>query len=1478
MKAVAGTIIATNYLGFARALANSFIKFENKEFYVLILDPGENTFNGEAFNVVYPSDLNISPYDFDVMKTIYDVSELSTALKPWFLEYLFTIGADSALYLDPDTLLFSDLSSYWQALSSKSIVLTAHVTDPLPQDNLRPSDSDIMMSGIFNLGTIGLTKSTQVFLEFWKSRLKRHCISDPTNQLFVDQRWIDYVPALFDFYALEDPTINVAYWNLHGRPLKYENGTYYIEDQPLRLFHFSGYDPSKPDFLNKYFDKARVRPEDNQSLLKLLGEYGLLLAKSGHGKFAGTQYGFSKSIGGIKLDKAIRRLFRDAYLAYENGQSSYRPPNPFQEDEQTAFESFLNEKSYSFNNPLESCDEGVCLTNYFHSLWKNSPDLRDYFGEPLSGGTRSFLNWMKKYASQYDERLLAGIRRTNGLSIYSPNRDLRPVIMPAKIPDYKADGCVHVIAPFYSDSAASTIAGQFIKHLETDKKDYIATSFEYDYSKKRREYLKINSGDKGISTNIIFCNANLLAKVLEDFFALNKDTLVRAKNVAVLTGDIVEIKYNPLFEFVDKFVLDHSWHEVKFNELLALHKKDSAFVLPYWSFDYEKIREDKNIFLKSLNISPSRPKIVAIADGLLSEVQAVKYGEILGELIESSKEGNLLKNPQFVLIGRSFMNENFKKFSNVVILDKPLGCEEIGYILASGGLYISPACHRCLDPWAVTADSLGVPVKLLGDIGQSPQNLKDYGHNPICKYPHLDADIKEIELPEPMIRSDTPKSLPSQISNYFTDSLASLINEDKNISFKPAGKITLIIIPFYKNPELVGEQLSSLIAISDELLRLNCVIYCVNDSPGDPKLKSELEKFKTELSVYKIEVIIHEMKLNSGFVAAANTGLKYARDRNYHALLLNSDCTLTQGSLTEMHEVLGIDEKFGFVGLRSNDATIATLPFLGEFDYLNDSESKELYRRMRKFLARYQIVPTLPGSCLLIKDKVLQITGILDEVFSPGYNEENDYIMRANKLGYLVALSNKAYAYHKSSSSFGEAKNALEEKHQKIMQNRYPYFYNAVFRYEHGYQRSWERALSAYFVTKNKPRILLDLSFLQPHFSGTSELASYIVTALMEHEKFQSEFELVVFADPEMLSRHNISVKDLRIVNSLNSQNETYVVQLHLAQVFSISVLERSFASSLYHMYYFLDNIALDCLYLEEQNPSLRKLWELMAETSTSFAFLSNSAKENFLNRFERPTLRKDFVAYPSLKITDYKWAPEDFSATGLGDDFKKYILIVGNHFSHKRVDETRKIIRKEFPDLKIVSLGTEVTGEPNTVGMVSGLIEESRIRALYQHASVVVFPSNYEGFGFPIFRTLACNRPLLCRNTEVTRELLSQAFSKGIDDLPIKLVNFESEWAEYVGKLLHLEPVDYAINQGQVHSWSQTADAFYMQICKILDDPNEIIASKHAFKLLGNLSGFGSADDYLLLRERIKELEESTSWKVTKPLRKLTGLLKKYI
>jgi hypothetical protein len=83
------TIIAKNYIAHARVLAQSHKEHHPEgTCYVLVIDDTEGYIDAslEPFELVTPAQLDID--DYEHMAAIYDVLELSTAVKPWLLRHL----------------------------------------------------------------------------------------------------------------------------------------------------------------------------------------------------------------------------------------------------------------------------------------------------------------------------------------------------------------------------------------------------------------------------------------------------------------------------------------------------------------------------------------------------------------------------------------------------------------------------------------------------------------------------------------------------------------------------------------------------------------------------------------------------------------------------------------------------------------------------------------------------------------------------------------------------------------------------------------------------------------------------------------------------------------------------------------------------------------------------------------------------------------------------------------------------------------------------------------------------------------------------------------------------------------------------------------------------------------------------------------------------------------------------------------------
>ena len=110
----------------------------------------------EDFEIQFAGDLGIPRWSHMSMK--YEITELSTAVKPFFLEKLFTdLGADKVIYLDPDILVYRPLDQVIGLLDDHGVVLTPHILEPLADDK-NPSELDFLRVGTYNLGFLALSR------------------------------------------------------------------------------------------------------------------------------------------------------------------------------------------------------------------------------------------------------------------------------------------------------------------------------------------------------------------------------------------------------------------------------------------------------------------------------------------------------------------------------------------------------------------------------------------------------------------------------------------------------------------------------------------------------------------------------------------------------------------------------------------------------------------------------------------------------------------------------------------------------------------------------------------------------------------------------------------------------------------------------------------------------------------------------------------------------------------------------------------------------------------------------------------------------------------------------------------------------------------------------------------------------------------------------------------------------------------------
>lgn len=322
------TIIAKNYLAFARTLAQSFLAFHpDHKCYVLIVDEFEGYINPaeECFEIIKLTELGIPNLRSFCFK--YDIKELCTAAKGRFLEYLLREKAvDRLLYLDPDILVTGWLDGIFERLGTYDIVLTPHLDTDYPDDGLMPNDGHILSAGIFNLGFIGVNSSNNArsFLDWWRPKLYEKCVVDLSSGYFVDQKFIDLAPLFFENVFIEtDVGYNVAYWNIHSRRITRSNGAWQCNGGTLYFFHFSGYIPERTAISAHVPNSvARHRFSNRCDIRPLFAEYKKLLIQNGHEHTSRWPYTF----GHFRTGEPIPKHLRSYYFYFSSKRSRFGDP------------------------------------------------------------------------------------------------------------------------------------------------------------------------------------------------------------------------------------------------------------------------------------------------------------------------------------------------------------------------------------------------------------------------------------------------------------------------------------------------------------------------------------------------------------------------------------------------------------------------------------------------------------------------------------------------------------------------------------------------------------------------------------------------------------------------------------------------------------------------------------------------------------------------------------------------------------------------------------------------------------------------------------------------------------------------------------------------------------------------------------------------------------------------------------------------
>ena len=379
------TIIARHSLAQARVLARSYADCHaGQRCSVLVLDDPEQMLadGSEPFEVIRPEQLPLE--GFEAMAAIYPLADLAAAIKPLLLCHLLDRDREPIAYVDADVRFYERIDGIRQLLTGETVVLVPRLLHELRSATEGGrSESAAVTQGGYDLGFVALAPGPAAarLLSWWSAR---NGIGDsPADRAIAifDQRRFEGVGSVTSIQSTVDPGLAVALWNLHERTLVHVGNNYTAGGEPLRFFHFSGLDPSRPFTLAD--DQRRVRLAADPALAQLCDEYVAELRAQGLDRARALPWRYDRLPDGTVLNPILRSLYA------EGARTGAFRFSPFTEAGTEELIAWCHE-------PADvGAEHG--LTRLSQEIYRNRPDLREIFPDPGGADGHRLLDWTVRH-------------------------------------------------------------------------------------------------------------------------------------------------------------------------------------------------------------------------------------------------------------------------------------------------------------------------------------------------------------------------------------------------------------------------------------------------------------------------------------------------------------------------------------------------------------------------------------------------------------------------------------------------------------------------------------------------------------------------------------------------------------------------------------------------------------------------------------------------------------------------------------------------------------------------------------------------------------------------------------------------------------------------------------------------------------------------------------------------------------------------
>lgn len=218
--------------------------------------------------------------------------------------------------------------------------------------------------------------------------------------------------------------------------------------------------------------------------------------------------------------------------------------------------------------------------------------------------------------------------------------------------------------------------------------------------------------------------------------------------------------------------------------------------------------------------------------------------------------------------------------------------------------------------------------------------------------------------------------------------------------------VTSIVIPVYNQADYTKITLNSILETAPN----NTEIILIDNASTET-----IDDFVDIVKQLGVNIRLIKNETNLGFPKAVNQGLMEAKGK--YVVVANNDIILNPGWLDRFIETAEMAENIGIVSGISNNVSGVQKDLNATYQSIDDMK-KYAAEAADKFAGKAIEFPRVAFICTLIKREVISKIGGLDERYTPGNYEDDDFCLRNQIAGYKSVICKDVFIHHFGSKSF----------------------------------------------------------------------------------------------------------------------------------------------------------------------------------------------------------------------------------------------------------------------------------------------------------------------------------------------------------------------------------------------------------------------------------------------------------------------------